>query len=213
MMKTDDLIASLGTGLAPVRPGAVARTLAIGLLAGAAGTALLMLATIGLRHDLGAAMAGGAFWMKFTYTLIVAALGAWIVERAGRPGTSAVLPLILLALPLAGIVGLAAAQMAPADADRHHLVMGHSANVCALLIAGLALPLFAGVFWALRQLAPTRLALAGAAAGLLAGATSASIYAFHCTESAAPFVALWYTAGILLTTVIGAALGRLFLRW
>ena len=91
--------------------------------------------------------------------------------------------------------------------------MGRSANVCAFLIALISLPLFAGVFWALRQLAPIRLTRAGAAAGLLAGATGATIYAFHCTESAAPFVAIWYTAGIALTTLIGAALGRWVLRW
>jgi hypothetical protein len=213
MMQTDDLIARLGDGLAPVRRGAVARTLAIGVAAGAVGTALLMLATIGMRHDLAAAMAGGAFWMKFSYTLIVAVLGVWIAERAGRPGTSAILPLLLLVLPLAGIVAMAMMQMSAPDADRHALMMGRSANVCALLIAGLALPLFGGVFWALRQLAPTRLVPAGAAAGLLAGATSATIYAFHCIESAAPFIAIWYTAGILLSTAIGAVLGRWALRW
>ena len=212
-MQTDDLIAALSEKLEPVKKGAVARTLAIGLAAGAAGAAALMLATIGMRHDLAQAMAGGAFWMKFSYTLAVAVLGVWIVERAGRPGTKAVLPALLLMLPLIGILAATAMQLAPADADRHALMMGRSANVCPFLIAMLALPLFGGVFWALRQLAPTRLALAGAAAGLLAGSTSASIYAFHCTESAAPFVAIWYTAGILATTLIGAALGRWVLRW
>ncbi len=78
--------------------------------------------------------------------------------------------------------------------------MGHSADVCSVLIAALALPLFGGLFWSLRKLAPTRLTQAGAAAGLLAGSAAATIYAFHCTESTATFIAIWYTAGIALTT-------------
>jgi hypothetical protein len=55
--------------------------------------------------------------------------------------------------------------------------------------------------------------MTGAIAGLLAGATGAFIYAFHCDESAAPFVALWYTIGISLVGLLGAALGRILLRW
>ncbi len=63
------------------------------------------------------------------------------------------------------------------------------------------------------MLAPTRPALAGAAAGLAAGALGAFIYAFHCDESAAAFVALWYTFGIVSVGAIGAVAGRVLLRW
>jgi len=211
-MRTDDLIAHLSEGLQPVRKAAVAGTLAIGLAIGILGSSLLMLATIGIRPDLLVAMAGGAFWMKFTYTLVIAGLGLWMVERQGRPGAEVTQPLALLALPVAAILVLMAIQLAPTNVDRHALIMGHSAKVCALLIVFLAMPLFGGIFWALRQLAPTQLMQAGAAAGLLAGGTAATIYAFHCPESAAPFVAIWYTSGILVTTLLGAAMGR-WLRW
>ncbi len=94
-----------------------------------------------------------------------------------------------------------------------HLVMGHSADVCATNILLVAAPSLIAAFWALRQLAPTRLGLAGAGAGLFAGAAGAFVYAFHCTEASAPFVAVWYTLGIALTTAIGAFLGRWALRW
>ena len=211
-MRTDDLITRLSEGLQPVGKAAVVGTLALGLAIGIMGSVLLMLATIGIRPDLVAAMAGGAFWMKFTYTLVIAGIGLWIVERLGRPGAETMRPLALLALPVATILALMAMQLAPPNVDRHALIMGQSARVCAILIVFLSLPLFGGIFWAVRQLAPTRLAQAGAASGLLAGATAATIYAFHCPESAAPFVAIWYTSGILLTTLLGAAMGRL-LRW
>ena len=65
----------------------------------------------------------------------------------------------------------------------------------------------------MKGLAPTRLALAGAAAGLLAGAGGALIYALHCPEMAAPFLAIWYLLGMLIPTAVGALLGPRLLRW
>ena len=213
-MQTDDLIAHLTGELAPVRGAEVVRILATGLALGLLGSALLMAVTIGIRPDIIPAMGGGAFWLKFTYTLVIAILGLKLVERMGRPGTDATWPALLIAVPVLTLLSMMAMQLMPADsATRHTLLMGHSADVCSVLIAGLALPLFAGLFWALRQLAPTRLTEAGAAAGLLAGSAAATIYAFHCTESTATFIAIWYTAGIALTTLMGAALGRVLLRW
>jgi hypothetical protein len=91
--------------------------------------------------------------------------------------------------------------------------MGWSSDVCATNILLVAAPTLLAVFWALRQLAPTRLGLAGAGAGLFAGAVGATIYAFHCTEATAPFIAVWYTLGIALTAIIGSILGRFLLRW
>jgi hypothetical protein len=76
-----------------------------------------------------------------------------------------------------------------------------------------SVPIFLGVFWALRSLAPTRLTLSGAVAGMLAGATGAFIYAFHCTEVSAPFMTVWYTLGIVVVGAVGAVLGRTLLHW
>ena len=213
-MQTDDLIAHLSGELQPVGAAEVARTLAAGLALGLFGSALLMAATIGIRPDILQAMGGEAFWLKFLYTLAIAILGLKLVERLGRPGTEAAWPALLIAVPILTLMSMMAVQMMPADsATRHALLMGHSADVCSVLIAALALPLFAGLFWSLRKLAPTRLTQAGAAAGLLAGSAAATIYAFHCTESTATFIAIWYTAGIALTTLMGAVLGRFVLRW
>ena len=65
----------------------------------------------------------------------------------------------------------------------------------------------------MKGLAPTRLALAGAAAGLLSGATAALVYALHCPEMEAPFLGVWYVAGMAVPFVVGALLGPLVLRW
>jgi hypothetical protein len=65
----------------------------------------------------------------------------------------------------------------------------------------------------MRRLAPTNLPAAGLTAGLLAGSAAAWIYAFHCDENGMPFLALWYTTGILIAAIGGAIAGRWALRW
>jgi hypothetical protein len=93
------------------------------------------------------------------------------------------------------------------------LVLGQTAAVCPFLITLLATPVFLGGIWALRGLAPTRLRLAGASMGLLAGAAGATVYAIHCPELAAPFLGTWYVIGIAIPTVLGSLLGPRVLRW
>ena len=77
----------------------------------------------------------------------------------------------------------------------------------------LALPIFAGLLWSFRRLAPTRLRLTGATAGLAAGAWAATLYCLHCPESSALFVLTWYTLGMGLAAIAGALLGPRLLRW
>jgi hypothetical protein len=213
-MKTDALIDRLSDDVVPVGGSTVSRTLLGGLGAGAVVSLVLMVVWLGIRPDLGAAMQTGAYWMKFFYTLALAGFGFWTVERLSRPGAPAGLPGLLELTPVLLLVAGAYLQWSAAPVEEHHhLMMGHSHTVCPWRIAILSLPVFAGVFWSLRRLAPTRPMIAGAAAGLLAGAAGAFIYAFHCDESAAPFVAMWYTFGIALVGMAGGLLGRLLLRW
>jgi len=213
-MNTDALIARLSERAAPIGPGAAPRILLIGIGGGAAVSAAAMLLWLGLRPDLVAAMASGMYWMKFSYTLLFAACAFWTVERLSRPGAPSRPQMILEALPFAAVAALALLRLVLASPQaRVPMMMGHSAHVCPWRIAVLSLPILAGALWSLKRLAPTRPAAAGAAAGLLAGAAGAFIYAFHCDESAMAFVAVWYSFGILLAGAAGAAAGRLLLRW
>ena len=75
--------------------------------------------------------------------------------------------------------------------------MGGSAASCPWMIVVIGAPVFAGLVWALRGLAPTRLALAGLCAGLTAGAAGAMAYALHCPEAGAPFVCAGEIAPLL----------------
>ena len=90
---------------------------------------------------------------------------------------------------------------------------GTGLDYLTLAVKESPVPVFVTVFWALRKLAPTRLVLAGAGAGLLAGAAGASVYAFHCVEYTAPFILIWYTSGMAAAALIGAGTSRWALRW
>ena len=107
----------------------------------------------------------------------------------------------------------AAAVVAANPADRAQLVLGHSWLQCLASIAALSVPAFVLAMNAARSLAPTRLAVTGAIAGLAAGAAAALGYALYCDEMQAPFLAVWYVLGMLAPAAIGALAGPRLLRW
>ena len=212
-MRTDDLIADLSDRLEPVRYGALTRMLVLAVVVGVIGSTILMLSALGLRHDFARAIVSFGMWTKLVYTFAIAALGFWLVQRAGRPGADMGAIARILLLPVLAIALLALAQLTTPGADIRHLILGHSSRVCAFLVTLTGLPTLAATFWALKRMAPTRLTLAGVGAGLFAGAAGAFVYSFHCTEGSAPFIGIWYSLGIALTAAIGGFLGRNLLRW
>jgi hypothetical protein len=100
-----------------------------------------------------------------------------------------------------------------APGERLPLVLGATWKICPPLIVTLSIVPMVAALWALKGLAPTRLALAGAAAGALAGAEGAFVYALHCSEMQAPFLAVWYVIGMAAPALAGALLGPRLLRW
>lgn len=213
-MKTDDLIALLATAEAPIDRHALVRRLAVALLAGLLAALLLVVAIYGVRSDLADVARTPLFWAKVALPGSLALLGLGLTQRLARPGMKGGALWGLLGLPLL-LVWLGASISllgAPVEA-RAELVFGRTWRTCALNITLLSLPVLLGIFWALRGLAPTRLRQAGAAGGLLAGATATLVYCLHCPEMAVPFWGVWYLLGMLLPTLLGAALAPRVLRW
>jgi hypothetical protein len=210
----DDLIARLSDELEPAPKRAVPRRLATGLAAGAILAAMAMLAWLGLRPDLAEAVFGMMYWWKFLYTAAFAGLAFWATTRLARPGGSMRKPMAALfaLIVVAGGMGIAQLLIMPPSMSRG-LVMGSTALVCPFYIAALAIPIYAATVLVMRRLAPTNLTGAGLAAGLLAGSAAAWVYAFHCDENGMPFLAIWYTIGILIAALGGAVVGRWALRW
>jgi len=212
-MKTSELIETLARSVEPAPPMPLARRLAPALLAGACVALVLLLAWLGTQ-PLDAAIQARAFWMKGLYTLGLASGGLMLVAALSRPGRKSRWAWVVIGAAVAAALGLAVLQLArtPPEA-RMGVWLGQTWKVCPVRIAVLAAPFLAGLLAAMRRLAPTRLALAGAAAGLLAGALGATVYELFCEETAAAFVATWYTLGIAACAAVGAALGARVLRW
>ncbi|MES2289448.1 MAG: DUF1109 domain-containing protein [Pseudomonadota bacterium] len=213
-MKIDQLIDILASDVKPVPRHAVGRRLAIGVVIGALVSATLVLAALGMRPDLGIAMHGFAFWMKWSYTLSLSAIAIYATARLARPDPGRLRALWLIAIPVSLLAGVGVMEMMHTPSSEWLAMwLGRSWSKCPWLVVGLAMPIFIGLLWSFRRLAPTRLRAAGAAAGLAAGAFAATVYCLHCPEVSAIFVLTWYTLGILLAASFGALVGPRLLRW
>ncbi len=213
-MKTDDLIDMLSTNVEAVDRPQVSRILAGAVALGALVALAAGLIVLGGRTDIRSD--GAIFFVvaKLSFATAVTVLAFLYLTRLARPGEHRRGWLALVALPFAGIVGLASLSLASAPPTHWQMMfMGNEWLECLLSIPIIAIIPFALVIWATRQAAPTDLRRAGALAGLLAGSTSAAGYALHCTADSLPFVAIWYSGTILLCTLAGAVLGPRLLRW
>ena len=213
MVSTDALIDSLTEHVAPVQARAVEGRLLLGVLIGGVVTALAVVG-LGLRPDLSHALYGSTIWMKWGYTLSIALVAGFGVTLLARPERRNLRWLWLALVPVALLAALAVAQLAATPVPEWRtLWLGDSWRQCSLSVVLLSVPVFGGFLWAFRSLAPTRLRLAGAVAGLAAGGSAATLYGFHCPETSALFVLTWYSLGILAAMAIGALIGPRVLRW
>lgn len=213
-MQTDELISKLGQNVRVVPRRAAEWRLGLALLGGGVVALLLLIALLGIRPDIAAASTTAPFWIKWVFTLSVAIAAFLVVKRLGQPETAVGWVGVTLAAPFIFVVMMGVAQLAPLPTSQWaDIVFGRTAAICPLAIVGLAIPVFGGLVWAFRRLAPTRIVLAGAAAGILASAVSASVYALACPEQAPAFMMAWYTLGMSVAGCLGAAVSRLCLRW
>ncbi|HEV8553697.1 MAG TPA: DUF1109 domain-containing protein [Casimicrobiaceae bacterium] len=213
-MKTNELVTLLATGAGAVEPDASSRRYATALGWGAFGATLLMAILVPVRPDIDAAAQLPMFWIKLAFPASVAVGGLFAASRLSRPGARLGWVSGALVAPVLAMWLLTAYVLlgAPPE-ERADLVMGFTWEYCLLYIPTLSVPVLVATLWAMKGLAPTRLALAGAAAGLLAGALGALVYALHCPEMEAPFLGVWYVAAMLIPAAAGALLGPIVLRW
>ena len=213
-MKTDDRVMLLANGGGAAERHALARRYALAIALGLATATLLLLALLGVSHSFGASLLSPMFWVKLGYVASLAVASLLAVLRLSRPGARLDWVPAATAVPVLLMWALAVAVLLAADpVQRLGLLLGATWAVCPFLIAMLSVPLLVANLWAMRGLAPTRLTLAGAAAGLLSGSCGALVYCLHCPELGAPFLGVWYLLGMLIPTAAGALLGRYTLRW
>jgi hypothetical protein len=211
-MKTDALIEMLARDAGPAPRALVLRRLSPAVALGLLFSALVAVSWLGVLPA--TTFATAAPWTKITYAAALAMCAGWLTSRLSKPAAPTRRPrqaVLAVAVAMA-TVGVAALWVTPAEA-RAQALFGESWLSCPWRVLALSLPALAAALWAVRGLAPTRPAFAGFAAGLLAGSLGAFGYALSCPESSAAFVAVWYSLGILLTGLLGAALGQRLLRW
>jgi hypothetical protein len=171
--------------------------------------AAMVFVLIGVRPDFGGTVQRAPFHYKIAVTLSMVCAGFFFARRAGQPDRTK-LPLIA---PLPALLLLALG----ASTDTSGLPVtgssGISVPACVGAILVVSLPALAVILGVLRSRAPTRLVVAGATAGLLSGAVGATAYTLACKNDGALFIAVWYSAAILIMTGLGAAIGRRALAW
>lgn len=213
-METEKLIDALSADLSPAPSRQVSRGIVRVAVLGALVSLALVIWWLGLRADLMDAVQGPMLWIKATYAALLGLGGYLALERLSRPAGTGRNGAMLAGAILVVLLAAGAFQLTTtAPGARMELWMGNSARRCPVYILLLALPLLAGTLLTLRRFAPTRLAMAGGAAGLLAGGVAATAYGLHCPETSVAFLATWYSLGVLLSTGLGAAAGPWVLRW
>ncbi|MCP3712153.1 DUF1109 domain-containing protein [Paraburkholderia sp. CNPSo 3274] len=213
-MKTRELITRLASDVAPVERNAVPRLLTRALLHGLAGSAVLLVALYGVRSDMPELILTTMFWVRLAFPLAIIAAAMKLAEALGRPGALLGLAWLAVALPVASML-LAAGSilLATPPGYRLELMLGTTWRTTTANVVLLSLPSLAVMTRAMKQLAPTHLALAGAGAGLLAGGQGLLVYSLYCSEMAVPFWGVWYMLAIVITTALGSAIAPHCLRW
>lgn len=212
-MKTEDLIGSLVADHSQP-PKSTSNTLFYVLPLALLAAIFLFSTTLDMRPDFLEAVATWRYLLKMAVAANIAFIGIWLLFRMARPQHAPrddlkLLPLALLPLAL-GIAG----EMAILPLDRWPAsAIGFRPLLCLGLVPLIALAPLVATLLALRRGAPQSPTAAGAVAGFAAGGMGALIYAFHCNNDSPFYVAIWYLLAIGIVTVIGAGIGRAWLRW
>ncbi len=210
-MNTDDFIDALASDRSRPAPDLDRLWLAGAGLAAALGL-IVFLGALGPRDDFAAAVVNPRFLLKLVAAASLGAVAVALLRSLARPEQRP--RLLLLAAGPAMVAAAVGFELAVLPAEQWQMAaVGKNMFVCLTFIPMIGIGPLAVLILFLRQGAPTRPVLAGAIAGAAAGGIAAFLYAMHCTEDSPLFVALWYTAAIGMLVLVGAAAGRLALRW
>jgi hypothetical protein len=212
-MDTNQLIRAIAADARP--PGMpMRRAWQIAVLAAILLAALVFLSILGPRHDIGEALSTIRFPFKFTVTLTLAVSALALLRALSQPTDAAPTRLLLLLLAPALLAFAIATELLVVPPSQWMVRMiGTNSRSCLTFIPLIGLAPLAIVLATLRYGAPSRPAIAGALAGLLAGGVSASFYALHCPDDSPLFLAVWYTVAIAILAVIGAIIAPRIAQW
>ncbi|MCA0422337.1 MAG: DUF1109 domain-containing protein [Proteobacteria bacterium] len=210
-MKTDDLIdaivADINTPQVSVNTSAM-RALPVGLLV----SLVLFLLFLGVRPTFLATWTAVLPKLLVTGALAVSAL--IVAMRLTRPEPLAVHEYALLLAPVLVLLLLIGLDFAQSGMNGwQSRAIGRNGLYCLTLIPLLSLAPLAGILYAAQCGAVTSHYIAGGIAGLAAAGMGASLYALHCSDDSALFIASWYVPAALLVGAFGAVACKIWVRW
>ena len=212
-MDTSELIRTLATDTRrPATPVSTAWWWAADLaIALAAATFFAML---GPRPDIATAAETYRFLFKFLVAITLSVSAFSCARALSRPGENWRKVILSLAVAPALLAMAVVVELFALPSDTWSATMaGTNGFVCLTYIMLIGLGPLATFLRTLHYSAPTRPALAGAVAGLLAGGIAATFYAAQCTNDSPLFVATWYIIAIAGLAILGAAIASRLARW
>lgn len=180
--------------------------------AGVLGGILMILAWLGLRPDLEAALQTPVFWTKVGYAAVIAAGAGLSTCRLARGRTWAQTPLVVAGILAGGILVFGALQALAMTPAALASLYWPSALGCIVGILAIATPMLLFAGYGLASVDPERPRLVGFAGGVACGAVADMVFDLHCPSATFAFIAPWHTAGMLICGLAGLLLVGVFGR-
>jgi hypothetical protein len=213
-MRTESLISRLSSGLRPVRPRSILREAIILAVLGIVEVAVF-LAMGFMRPDMPIAMEAPSFWWKLVSMGLIAILGAGIAlcsidpTRSPRRGLRWILVCIVVIFASGWLIDAAQGGLS-------HLLVRldwRQGIECAWKMIALSVPAVVALAFLIRRGAPsdrTGTALAGA---LASAGWGAFVFVFACPSDDPLYIAVWYTVGCGIVTLVGQLTISRLARW
>jgi hypothetical protein len=213
-MRTEFLVERLSQNLRPVRPRSLVRDAMLLLALGAIEIAVYL--GLGfMRPDMQTAMDAPSFWWKLTSLGLIAALGAGVALLSVDPSRSPRPGLRFMLVCIAAIFVSGWAIDASGDGFAHLLsrLDWRQGLQCVWQMVALSVPPALALGLLGRRGAPTDRTGTALAAGLSAAAWGAFVFVFACPSDDPLYIAVWYTVGCAIVTIMARTVMLRLWRW
>ena len=213
-MSDNRFVDQLVSGLQPVRPRRAGRDMLV-LAAVCLVKLSLFLSLDAIRPDMGAAMELPSFWWKLGSVGIIALVGAVVAIlsfdpiRSPRPGLRWLVTILAVSLVTGWLIDASQAGW-PALAAR---VDWKDGLCCSGKVVSLSMPAVIGLGLLMRRGAPTDTTGTALSVGVAAAAWGAFVFVFSCPYDDPLYIALWYSVGCGLITVLARVLLPRLTHW
>jgi hypothetical protein len=213
-MRTDSLVDRLSQDLRPVRPRNIKWEALLLLLLGAVEVAAFLGGGF-MRPDMPVAMGTPSFWWKLTSLGLIAVLGAGVAILSADPVRSPRRGLRWISVCIAVIFASGWLIDAAGDglAGLVRRLDWTQGLPCVWRMVALSIPPAIALGGVIRRGAPTDRSGTALAAALSSAAWGAFVFVFACPSDDPLYIAVWYTVGCSIVTVLGRAILTRLSRW